>query len=236
MSRIYGGIHFLFSDTAGLTAGGDLGAYVLQTFSTSSDQTPPTITLTSPSTGSVTTSSNITITGHGARQPLGRRSRCEAQVDGGAFAPVSFDAQGNFSLTTTFATDGTADGAHTIGFQATDVAGNVTQLVDVADDARHQGADAHAHQPDWPATLTDGDAPLRHGRRHRLGDHRPVVRRSTAGRRSRSPSARTARSRQALDLSGAGRRRPHPDGHGAGRGRERDARHGRSQPGRRRRR
>ena len=39
-SRIYGGIHFEFSNQAGLTAGADLGAYVLQTFSTSTDTTP----------------------------------------------------------------------------------------------------------------------------------------------------------------------------------------------------
>ncbi len=131
MSRIYGGIHFLFSDTAALTAGSDLGAYVLQTFSTSSDHTPPTITLTNPSSGSVTTSSNITITGT-VLDNLSGVASLQAQFDGGAFTPVSFDAQGNFSLTTTFATDGSADGAHTISFQATDFAGNTTALVNVA--------------------------------------------------------------------------------------------------------
>jgi hypothetical protein len=92
MSRIYGGIHFLFSDTAALTAGADLGAYVLQTFSTSSDHTPPTITITSPATGSVSTSSNITIKGT-VLDNLSGVASLKAQLDGGAFAPVSFDVQ-----------------------------------------------------------------------------------------------------------------------------------------------
>ncbi len=94
MSRIYGGIHFLFSDTAGLTAGSDLGAYVLQTFSTL-DRPRPRRRSRSPTrpTGSVTTSSNITITGT-VLDNLSGVASLEAQVDGGAFAPVSFDAQG----------------------------------------------------------------------------------------------------------------------------------------------
>ena len=40
MSRIYGGIHFVFSNQAGLTAGAELGAYVLQTFSISHGHDP----------------------------------------------------------------------------------------------------------------------------------------------------------------------------------------------------
>ncbi len=127
-SRIDGGIHFDFSNQAGLTAGGNLGAYVLQTFSTSSDHSPPTITLTNPSTGSVTTSSNLTITGT-VLDNLSGVASLQAQVDGGNFAPISFDSQGHFSLATTFATTFASDGAHTINFQATDFAGNATSLV-----------------------------------------------------------------------------------------------------------
>jgi hypothetical protein len=130
-SRIYGGIHFEFSNQAALTAGGNLGAYVLQTFSTSADKTPPTIAVTNPPTGSVTTSTNLTITGT-VLDNLSGVASLQAQVDGGAFAPVSFNSQGHVSLTTTFATDGSADGVHTIGFEATDVAGNVTQVLDVS--------------------------------------------------------------------------------------------------------
>src|SRR5262249_23929322 len=53
-SRVYGGIHFEFSNTAGQTVGSALAAYVLQTFSLASDKTPPTITIASPATSSVT--------------------------------------------------------------------------------------------------------------------------------------------------------------------------------------
>ena len=91
MSRIYGGIHFLFSNPAGLTAGAELGAYVLQTFSTSSDNTPPTITITSPPTGSVTTAS-ISRSPGTVLDNLSGVASFEVQVDGGSFAPVSFDS------------------------------------------------------------------------------------------------------------------------------------------------
>ncbi len=129
-SRIWGGIHFQFSDDAGLVSGDALGAYILQTFSTSLDKTPPTITIASPTGGSVATSQNISITGR-VLDNLSGVQTFEAQVDGGAFAPVSFDGFGNFSFTTSFATNGTAEGKHTVNFEAVDVAGNVTPVVPV---------------------------------------------------------------------------------------------------------
>ena len=62
MSRIYGGIHFLFSDLDGLSSGQALGNYVLQTFAVSQDTTPPQVTLNNvlPSGAS---NKNVTITG-----------------------------------------------------------------------------------------------------------------------------------------------------------------------------
>ena len=51
-------------------------------------------------------------------------------MDGGAYMPLSFDpTTGTFSFVTSFATDGSQDGSHTINFQATDVAGNVANPV-----------------------------------------------------------------------------------------------------------
>src|SRR5262249_34636033 len=50
----------------------------------------------------------------------------QVQVDGGNFSNVPFDAQGNFSFTTSFPLDGTAQGSHVVAFQATDNAGNVS--------------------------------------------------------------------------------------------------------------
>ena len=124
----------------------------------------------------------------------------QVQVDGGAFAPVSFDAQGNFSLTTTFATDGRRR-AHTIDFQATDVAGNVDRAGQRRDDARHQGARALTLTSPLAGDLDRRRAAGRHGRRHRLGDHGALVQ---LRRRDRDPGrlrVATARSPQALDLS-----------------------------------
>jgi hypothetical protein len=54
----------------------------------------------------------------------------QVQVDGGAYAPLTFDAAtGHFSFTTSFPLDGSADGSHTINFQATDNADNLASPV-----------------------------------------------------------------------------------------------------------
>src|SRR5262249_12949912 len=50
----------------------------------------------------------------------------QVQVDHGDFANLPVDAQGNFSYTTNLPLDGTAEGAHVVGLQATDNAGNVS--------------------------------------------------------------------------------------------------------------
>jgi hypothetical protein len=127
---VYGGIHFEFSNQAGLTAGAALGDYVLKTFSTTSDTTPPTILLSTPSSGLVS-GTNTTITGQVLDNLSGVQS-LQVQLDGGAFSRVSFDAAGKFSLSTQFALDGSADGTHVFNFQATDFAGNTTALLPVS--------------------------------------------------------------------------------------------------------
>jgi membrane-associated phospholipid phosphatase/sugar lactone lactonase YvrE len=128
ISRIYGGIHFPFSDTAGLTSGQELGDYVLQTFSISKDTTPPQVTLDQTLPGGAS-NTNVTIAGI-VTDNLSGVAAFKVSVDGGASAPLSFDpATGTFSYTTTFATNGSQDGSHTIKFQATDVAGNAASPV-----------------------------------------------------------------------------------------------------------
>ncbi len=94
------------------------------------DSTPPAVTVTSPPPG-LTTTQNITITGHVADALSGVAS-AEWALDGGAFAPLSLDAAGNFSLTSSLALDGTDDGPHTVHFLATDRAGNVSAPSDFA--------------------------------------------------------------------------------------------------------
>ncbi|HND56603.1 MAG TPA: hypothetical protein PLV92_29495, partial [Pirellulaceae bacterium] len=46
------------------------------------------------------------------------------KIDGGSFAPLTFNSVGQFSLATNLATNGTADGAHRVTFRAVDAAGN----------------------------------------------------------------------------------------------------------------
>jgi cyclophilin family peptidyl-prolyl cis-trans isomerase len=94
------------------------------------DTNPPTITL-DPLT-STTVSSNPTITGtetdlNGLDQADAYGLRATASVDGGAAQNVIVSTTGQFSFTTTFATDGTADGQHTVTFIGYDAAGNASQ-------------------------------------------------------------------------------------------------------------
>ncbi len=128
MSRLYGGIHFLFSIQDGWTLGAEVANWDLATFNVSKDTTPPKVTLNNvlPSGASNT---NVTITGQ-AIDNLSGVYQLAVQVDGGAYTPVAFNpSTGTFSFTTTYALNGSADGGHTINFQATDAAGNVAAPV-----------------------------------------------------------------------------------------------------------
>src|SRR5262249_49174166 len=70
------------------------------------DTAAPTITITSPA-GSVTTGQNLTVTGQVADDRSGVAS-FDAALDGAAFAPVTFDKLGNFTITASLPLDGTA--------------------------------------------------------------------------------------------------------------------------------
>jgi methionine-rich copper-binding protein CopC len=128
MSRLYGGIHFLFSIQDGWTVGQEVANWDLATFNISKDTTPPRVTLATvlPNNASNT---NVTITGQ-ATDNLSGVAELEVAVDSGAYAPLTIDpAMGNFSFTTSFPLNGSADGSHTINFVATDAAGNVAAPV-----------------------------------------------------------------------------------------------------------
>jgi hypothetical protein len=86
------------------------------------DTRPPALAITGPP-GLVTTQTNITINGQ-ATDALSGVASVQAAVDSGPFAPVGFDASGSFHFLTALALDGTADGIHTVLFQAADKAGN----------------------------------------------------------------------------------------------------------------
>ena len=123
MSRIYGGIHFAFSNTDALatgTAGRRLDARRPSTPATTRVHRrscwirPPALS----------TNQDPTITGDDRRQSLGVAS-LTVSLDGGAPALLPFNGDDTFSLPVALPTDGSADGMHTLTFVATDAAGNV---------------------------------------------------------------------------------------------------------------
>ena len=123
------GNQFAFEDLFG---GGDRDfndLVVTVTFSQPSqtDHNPPVVKLTSPSNG-LETRQNPSVSGHAVDAQSGVAS-VEAEVDGGAPFPISFDSAGNFSFTTSLLLDGSADGGHTVEVRATDKAGNVSSFV-----------------------------------------------------------------------------------------------------------
>jgi hypothetical protein len=122
-SRIYGGIHYEFSNQDGQAAGRALAAQVLSTFDASADVVAPKILLETDSGGVTATNQNIV---GRVIDNLSGVATLTASVDGGAVAPVVFDALGRFTFTTSLALNGVAEGAHTISLSATDFQGNVS--------------------------------------------------------------------------------------------------------------
>lgn len=128
-SRIYGGIHYQFSNADGLAAGRALAGHVLDTFAVSTDTQPPRILLDTPD--HVVSAANVTVRGRVVDNVSGV-AQLEAQLDNGPFAPLTLNANGTFSLTTALALDGSADGPHVLRFRTTDAAGNVSAPVEVS--------------------------------------------------------------------------------------------------------
>jgi hypothetical protein len=125
-SRIYGGLHFEFSNQDGLTAGEQIARFVLDHFTVTTDTQAPKILLNQQN-GTVS-KTNLTLMGQ-VLDNLSGVAALQAKLDQGAFAPVTFDAAGRFSLPTTLALDGTADGLHTVTFEAMDYQGNSSTRV-----------------------------------------------------------------------------------------------------------
>jgi len=83
------------------------------------DTQAPVVTIFSPAPGSTETDTMVTVTG---RVTDNREvASAEAQVDAGAFFPLTLDAAGNFSFDTTL-----AEGPHTVRIRARDDEGNET--------------------------------------------------------------------------------------------------------------
>jgi PAP2 superfamily/Bacterial Ig-like domain len=122
-SRIYGGIHFEFSNQDGQTAGQNVGDWVLQAFNITEDTLPPQIVLNQSS--GLVTNKDPTITGDVVDNLSGVAS-LTAALDGAAAKQVSFNGDGTFTLPIALPLGGAADGQHSLSFVATDAAGNAT--------------------------------------------------------------------------------------------------------------
>ncbi|MCA9066047.1 MAG: phosphatase PAP2 family protein, partial [Planctomycetaceae bacterium] len=117
-SRIYGGIHYEFSNQDGLSTGRDISEFVHSVFATNIDVTAPVIHVTPVP---VATSSNLTIEGQ-ITDNLSGVATASIQVDNGPVVPLTTDANGRFSLPTRFDSDGT----YVFHIRAFDAAGNAS--------------------------------------------------------------------------------------------------------------
>jgi hypothetical protein len=120
-SRIYGGIHYEFTNQAGQALGRDVAAAVLARFGLSQDTQPPVIVANDIPAG---TNSNVMLTGQILDNISGVAS-AQYQIDNNPFQSLSLDSSGNFSITTALLLNGSADGTHTITILAMDAANNV---------------------------------------------------------------------------------------------------------------
>lgn len=129
-SRIYGGIHYEFSNQAGLTSGRSLGDFVWDSFSSATDDQPPRVIILNLQSGAIE-SSNVTVPGRVFDNVSGVQS-LEVSTDGGQYSAVQVGSDGSFTVTTTLATDGSADGLHHLQFRAVDFRGNTATTSDLA--------------------------------------------------------------------------------------------------------
>jgi hypothetical protein len=107
-------VHFQATDQAGKVASTAV-SFML-------DSRPPALSTSSPAPGVVATT-NVTIMGTVNDYGSGV-ARLQARVDNGAAAAVTVGAGGSFTFSTSLALDGSANGAHTVHFTATDAVGN----------------------------------------------------------------------------------------------------------------
>jgi len=121
-SRIYGGIHYEFTNQAGKVMGQQVGQAVLARFALAQDTQAPGIAADEMPEVS---NQNVTLTGQ-ILDNLSGVAGAQYRIDDGSLIALSLDAQGRFSITTSFVLDGTQDGAHTIDIVAFDAAGNAT--------------------------------------------------------------------------------------------------------------
>ena len=124
-SRIYGGIHFEFSNEGGKTLGAQVASAALARFNLAQDtQGPNVVASILPGV----TNKNVTVSGQ-VLDNLSGVSEASYSIDGGPAQALTLDGQGRYSIATGFALDGTQDALHTISISAKDVAGNAAKTV-----------------------------------------------------------------------------------------------------------
>jgi membrane-associated phospholipid phosphatase len=121
-SRIYGGIHYEFTNQAGQALGQQVASAVLARFALNQDNQAPSVIADSTA---ITTNTNVTITGQILDNISGVQT-AQYQIDQNPLQNLAFDSQGKFGITTTFNLTGTDDGQHTLTVFAQDAAGNQT--------------------------------------------------------------------------------------------------------------
>jgi hypothetical protein len=90
------------------------------------DTRPPTLTQARPGPlpgGVGMTSRNPTITGQ-IGDAISGVQQLQARVDNGPYTSIAIDAQGNYSFSPTLATDGSAEGTHSVFYRSADRLGN----------------------------------------------------------------------------------------------------------------
>jgi hypothetical protein len=127
-SRIYGGIHFEFSNQAGLSLGSNVGEWVLSSFDPTKDTQAPLITITTLDgiVGSAAPQIDGFITDN-----LTGVAKLTAVLDTGSLKNITFGADSSFHIdvASLLASGSTlTEGRHNIGLLATDAAGNTSNL------------------------------------------------------------------------------------------------------------
>jgi VCBS repeat-containing protein len=122
-SRIYGGIHFEFSNQDGQGLGTDIATWVLGSFATDRDVRAPVV-LVDQAPGAVA-ATIPDLTGF-ALDNLAGLSSLTVRLGDGAAQSVAVDSRGRFALDTDGVFGALADGTHTLTFTARDAAGNAT--------------------------------------------------------------------------------------------------------------
>jgi hypothetical protein len=120
-SRIYGGIHFEFTNAASHELGLKVGQAALDRFALTADTQAPSITL-GASPAAVHT--NLVLSGQ-ILDNLSGVAAAQYRIDNGPLQDLSLDSAARFSISSGLALDGSADGRHSITVLARDAAGNL---------------------------------------------------------------------------------------------------------------